>query len=232
MMAAFKQALEDFSKGPEASKVLEGASPLGALLEFGKQALAKAGAQPPSPVVGRGDRRAARVRAAPAGAPAQAATAPAAAAPALAPPAPGQARVPPKRGRPRHDTTINPTEPKVPKGLNGDKDKPAAGALLVQKLSSQVATLKADKDRLEAEKILLERRAMEAERKFEKLQATAESDKKVAVANSKLGAAYLMLSGAMPMPSSASSSSATTPATPDCNVNLPNPSALEMFFRN
>ena len=92
MMAAFKQALEDFSKGPEASKVLEGASPLGALLEFGKQALAKAGAQPPSLVVGRGDRRAARVRAAPAGAPAQAATAPAAAAPALAPPAPGQAR--------------------------------------------------------------------------------------------------------------------------------------------
>ena len=142
MMAAFKQALEDFYKGPEASKVLEGASPLGALLEFGKQALAKAGAQPPSPVVGRGDRRAARVRAAPAGAPAQAATAPAAAAPALAPPAPGQARVPPKRGRPRHDTTINPTEPKVPKVLNGYKDKPAARALLVQKLSSQVATLK------------------------------------------------------------------------------------------
>ena len=52
MMAAFKQALEDFSKGPEASKVLEGASPLGALLEFGKQALAKAGVQPPSPVAG------------------------------------------------------------------------------------------------------------------------------------------------------------------------------------
>ena len=228
MMAAFKQALEDFSKGPEASKVLEGASPLGALLEFGKQALAKAGAQPPSPVVGRGDRRAARLRAAPAGAPTQAATAPAAPAPTPAPPGPGQALVPPKRGRPRNDT-INPTEPKVPKG---DKDKPAAAALLVQKLSSQVATLKADKDRLEAEKILLERRAMEAERKFEKLQATAESDKKVAVANSKLGAAYLMLSGAMPMPSSASSSSATTPATPDCNVNLPNPSALEMFFRN
>ena len=231
MMAAFKQALEDFPKGPEASKVLEGASPLGALLEHGKQALAKAGVQPPSPVVGRGDRRAARVRAAPAGAPTQAATAPAAPAPTPAPPAPGQARVPAKRGRPRNDT-INPTEPKVPKGLNGDKDKPAAAALLVQKLSSQVATLKADKDRLEAEKILLERRAMEAERKFEKLQATAESDKKVAVANSKLGAAYLMLSGAMPMPSSASSSSATTPATPDCNVNLPNPSALEMFFRN
>lgn len=228
MMAAFKQALEDFSKGPEASKVLEGASPLGALLEFGKQALAKAGAQPPSPVVGRGDRRAARLRAAPAGAPTQAATAPAAPAPTPAPPGPGQALVPPKRGRPRNDT-INPTEPKVPKG---DKDKPAAAALLVQKLSSQVATLKADKDRLEAEKILLEWRAMEAERKFEKLQATAESDKKVAVANSKLGAAYLMLSGAMPMPSSASSSSATTPATPDCNVNLPNPSALEMFFRN